>query len=78
MRTVLDFSNLPQHIDSVITKEFISTITGNVKYSENERRLLPLLPKFGGLGIPIVSGASDFEYSNSKMVTKQLWQKTLR
>ena len=61
MRTLLDFSNLPRHIDGVITKEFIPAITGGVKCSENERRFLSLPPKLGGLGIPMFSETSDFE-----------------
>ena len=51
MRTVPNISNLLRHIDDVITKEFIPAITGGVKCSENERKLLLLLPKLGGLDI---------------------------
>ena len=75
MRTVPDISNLIQHIDDIITKEFIPAITGGVKCSENVRKLLSFPPKLGGLGIPIFSETSDFEYSNSKMVTKQPCEK---
>ena len=78
MRTVPNISNLLQHTDDVITKEFIPEITGGVKCSENERKLLSLSPKLGGLGIPIFSEMSDFEYSNSKMVTKQLCEKIIQ
>ena len=74
-RTVPNISNLLRHIDDVITKEFILEITGGVKCSENERKLLSLPPKLGGLGILIFSEKSDFEYSNSKIVTKQLSEK---
>ena len=44
--------------------EFIPAITGGAKYSENERKLLSLLPKLRGLGIPIFSEMSESEYSN--------------
>ena len=77
MTTVPNISNLLQHTDNVITKEFIPVITG-VKCSENERKLLALMPKLGGLGIPIFSETSDFEYSNLKKVTKQLCKKILQ
>ena len=39
MRTVPDISNLIQHIDDIITKEFIPAIRGGVKCSENVRKL---------------------------------------
>ena len=78
MRTIPNISNLLRHIHDVITKEIIPTITGGVKFSENERKLLSLPPKLGGLGIPIFSETSDFEYSNSKMVTKQLFEKIIQ
>ena len=60
-----------------ILKEFIPAIT-RVKCSENERKLLSLPPKLGGLGTPKFSETSDFEYSNSKMVTKQLCEKIIQ
>ena len=77
MRTVPNISNLLQH-DDVITKEFIPAITGGVKCSDNERKLLSLPPKLGDLCPPVFSETSDFEYSNSKMVTKQLCEKIIR
>ena len=78
MRTVPNISNLLRHIDDFITKEFIPAITGGAKCFENERKLLSLPPKLGGLGIPIFSEKSDFEYSNSKIVTKQLCEKIIQ
>ena len=78
MRTVPNISNLLRHTDDIITKELIPAITGGVKCSENERKLLSLPPKLGGLGIPIFSEKSDFEYSNSKMMTKQLCEEILQ
>ena len=62
-KKVTNISNLLRHIDEVITKEFIPVITRGVKCSENERKLLSLPPKLGGLGIPIFSETADFEYS---------------
>ena len=59
---VLDISNLLRHIDDIITKEFIPVVPGGVKCSEIETKLLSLTPKLGGLGIPIFSEMSDFEY----------------
>ena len=78
MRTVPNISNLLRHTDDIITKELTPAITGGVKCSENERKLLSLPPKLGGLGIPIFSEKSDFEYSNSKMLTKQLCEEILQ
>ena len=42
-------------------------ITRGVKCSENERKLLSFPLKLVGLGIPIFSEMSEFEYSNSEM-----------
>ena len=78
MRTVLNISNFLRHIDDVITKEFIPAITGGVKCPENKRKLLSFPPKLGGLGIPVFSETSDFEYINSKMVTNQLCEKIIQ
>ena len=78
VRTVPNILNLLRPIDDIITKEFIPSITGGVQCSENERKLLSLSPKLGGLGIPIFSETSDFEHSNSKMVTKQLCEKIIQ
>ena len=35
----MNISNLLRHLDEVITKEFIPTITGGVECSEIERKL---------------------------------------
>ena len=76
VRTVPNISVLLRHIDDVIKKEFVPAIAGGFKCSENERKSLSLTPKFGGLGI--FCETSDFEYSNSKMVTMQLCEKIIR
>ena len=76
VRTVPNISVLLGHIDDVIKKEFVPAITGGFKCSENERKLLSFTPKFGSLGI--FCETSDFEYSNSKMVTMQLCEKIIR
>ena len=78
MSAVSNISNLLRHIDDLITKQFIPAITGCVKCSENERKLLSLSPKLVGFGKPIFSETPDFEYLNSKMVTKQLCKKIIQ
>ena len=59
-------------------RHIIPAIREGVKCSKNETKLLSLPPRLGGLGLPIFSETSDSEYSNSKMVTKQLCKKILQ
>ena len=68
MRMVPNISNLLRHIDNVITKGFIPAI----------KKVDIVVLKLGSLGTPIFSEKSDFEYSNSKMVTKQLCGKVIQ
>ena len=69
------FENLSEHLkplDDVITSEFIPAITEGHICSEDERVLLSLPVKLGGLAIPIFSKTSDDEFENSKYACKQL------
>ena len=77
MRTIPNVAKLLKRLDDVITKEFLPAITGGIKCSSNERKLLSLPPKLGGLGIPIFSEIADFEYSNSRLITETLTMKVI-
>ena len=59
-------------LDHVIDQKFIPAITDGHVCSEDERRLLSLPVKMGGLGIPIFAKISTREYENSKKATTQL------
>ena len=72
MRTVAHIEeHLPQ-VDQAVSKHFIPSITGAILCSDVERKLLPLPPKLGGLGIPIFETLSNFEFENSLKLTERL------
>jgi hypothetical protein len=67
--------NIKQHLvklDEVVDNKFIPAITEGHICSTDERLLLSLPVKKGGLAIPIFSNIADFEYANSRLVTDQL------
>ena len=73
-------SNGKRHLGAVISSRSYKEdyMNGKINHWIKEVKLLSLPPKLGGLGIPIFSETSDFEYSNSKMVTKQLCEKIIQ
>lgn len=46
--------------------------------NENERKLLSLSVKYGGLGLAIFSKILDIEHENSKMITESLKDKIIK
>ena len=77
MRTIPTIANLFKRSDDVITKQFIPSITGGIKCSNVERKLLSLLRRTGSLRIPIFSKIPDFEYVNSRIVSETLTRKII-
>ena len=72
MRTIPDISDQLNQLDELITSEFIPVITGGIRCSDIERKLLSLLSQLGGLGIPIFTEISNQEYEYSLMLSKDL------
>ena len=72
IRTIPDISENLKRLDEKVLKEFIPAITEGHQCSPNERSLLSLPVRMGGMGIPIFSEISDIEFNNSIKVTKQL------
>ena len=52
--------------------EFIPVSTGGITITENERKLLLLAPRLGGLGIPIFEEESKIEYQNYIIILENL------
>lgn len=77
MRKIPTIANLLKRLDDVITKQFIPSITGGIKCSNVERKLLSLLRRTGSLRIPIFSKIPDFEYVNSRIVSETLTRKII-
>ena len=67
--------NIKQHllqVDEVVLTKFIPAMTEGHICTPDERLLLSLPVKKGGLAIPIFAEIADFEYENSQSATHQL------
>ena len=72
MRTIPTICNEMKRVEAVVRNEFIPAVTGGHACSDEERKLLSLPVKFGGLGIHEVDKRSNQEYEASRKVTQQL------
>ena len=72
IRTIPNLSTILKPLDETVMKEFIPAITDGHHCSEDERYLLSLPVRLGGLGLPIFSELCDREYHNSVLATQQL------
>ena len=59
-------------LENCIRYSFIPAITNGHKCNDNERLILRLPPRLGGLGIPNPVTSADQEYNNSLKVTSAL------
>ena len=59
-------------MDAVVDNVFIPVITDGHLCTTDERRLLSLPVKKGGLAIPILSTMAEFQFANSRAATEQL------
>ena len=62
MRTISVIGKLLRKVDENILTECIPAITGGVTITENERKLLSLAHRLGGLGISTFEEESEIEY----------------
>ena len=72
IRTIPDISNLLLPIEDIIQNRFIPAITGGRICSEEERKILSLPTRYGGLVIPIFHEQAEVEYNNSRRITTEL------
>ena len=75
MRTIPDICHHMTKLDNIVTTKFLPTITGGMLVNENERLLISLPAKDGGLAIPIFRDLCQIEYENSKLITSHLTEK---
>ena len=69
------FPNIKHHLgqlDALVEQVFIPAVTDGHICSADERLLLSLPAKKGGLAIPIFSATADSEFSRSRAATEQL------
>ena len=70
MRTIKDIDLVA--IEEAIRHQFIPAITGGKQVNDNERKLISLPPRYGGLGIQNPTQTSEIEFQNSLEMTKDL------
>ena len=71
IKTTPNLSTILHELDQVITNELIPAIADGLVVSSEERVLLSLPVKLGGLGIPILAESCKTEYQNSLLVCSQ-------
>ena len=76
-RTVADIGELMGSLENCIRYSFIPAITNGHVCNDEERLILTLLPKLGGLGIPNPVNSEDHKYNNSLKVTSALTEKII-
>ena len=64
--------NLLRKVDQVILTKLILAVVGGIIITENERRLLSLAPRLGGLGVPTFEELCEIEYKNSIIISEHL------
>ena len=72
MRTIPNVKEIIADLDKVIDNEFIPAVTEGHVCSDDERKLLSLPVRLGGLGIPIFSETCSREFAASTRITEQL------
>ena len=72
LRTIPDIKEHLDLLEETIRHQFIPAITGGKQCSNDERVLLSLPERYGGLGIPIFHSIAAFEYENSRKTTSTL------
>ena len=72
MRTIPDLKEILLPFDQFIDNHFIPALTEGHALSGDERRLLSLPVRLGGLGIPIFSELCEKEFNNSLKATSRL------
>ena len=77
MQTVPDISSLLRPLDNAVD-EFIKILFNNYDFNAIERKLWSLLVCMGGMGLVIPSDIADDQYTNSRMINKQLTAKVLK
>ena len=76
-RTIADIGELMRSLENCIRYSFIPAITNGHKCNDDERLILTLPPRLGGLGIPNPVTSADQEYNNSLKVTSALAERII-
>ena len=77
MRTIPNISHQLKKTDELILTKFIPAITGGIYVNPDERYLLSLPAKYGGLGLSIFSELAGIEFQNSQIYQKNYDKKLM-
>ena len=72
MRTIPDISALLRPLENVIRSKLIPALTEGRSVTDDERLLLSLPPRLGGMGIISPPSISDLEHQLSILATSKL------
>lgn len=72
LRTIPGIEDFLVPVEQALRHQFIPEITGGHIVNDDERILLSLPPRLGGLGIKIVTQEAPIEYANSRDMTTDL------
>ena len=78
LRTVPDMADYLLPIEETLRSRFIPAITGGHICSDEERALLALPVKFGGLGLQNLCEVANTELLNSKEITRELCENIIK
>ena len=74
MHTIPSLGELLKPLEGCIRFNFIPAITGEHLCSDNDRILLSLPVRFGGITIPLFHNDAKYEYENSRKLTSSITQ----
>ena len=77
IRTIPNLKDVLKPLDDVIDQKFIPALTEGHVLSGEERNLLSLPVRLGGLGIPVYRDTCEQEFENSQKMTQTLRQNIL-
>ena len=77
MRTISNISHQLEKTAELILTKFIRAITCGIYVNTDERYLLSLPAKYGGLGLPIFSELAGIEFQNSQIMPENLRNKII-
>ena len=72
LRTIPGIEMYLDEVELTIRHIFILAITGGLIVNDDEKTLLPLPPRLGGLGIKILTETAPIKFTNSMNLTKKL------
>lgn len=77
MRMIQLITDYLKPVEDIMRMKFINAITGDHHCSDNDRMLLELPVKHGGIGLEMIDERSGREYDASRRLTKTLMKSVI-